>query len=318
MDSVALCASVRIEQANSPPEWLHLIPTGEAITNDGRGPYRILDPQSVITASMAHGKLPLDENHATDLAAPNGGAAPARGWIEELQHRADGIWGRVTWTAEAVRTGLHHAYRGVSPVIVHLKDGTITKILRASLTNTPNFQGLKSLHSVDRLGLADLTVAERHVVDLLGLDPALFLNRRTEERDGAVARQSSSSCPNQEGLRPSDLEVIQALGLDPQAYTDTKSQTTEKALHQMDPIAFRMTLIKVLDLPEASDDPMIIAKVKELVKRYTGKDVAMMSVEGQARDLATGATLYQAKMAAEGITIDYATAVRAVKNGRTF
>lgn len=48
-----------------------------------------------IRASMAAGKLPVDECHATDKAAPDGRQAPARGWIVQMEVRADGLWGRV-------------------------------------------------------------------------------------------------------------------------------------------------------------------------------------------------------------------------------
>jgi hypothetical protein len=61
---------------------------GTARTNDGRGPYRVVSPQSIISASMGGAKkLPLDEAHATDKGALLGLAHPARGWIVELQSR---------------------------------------------------------------------------------------------------------------------------------------------------------------------------------------------------------------------------------------
>jgi phage I-like protein len=147
MSDLALCAAISIEGGDQPPEWLHLLPAGEVRTQDGRGPYRVSDPRALITASMAAGKLVLDENHATDLAAPKGLPAPARGWIVQLQHRSDGIWGRVEWTEQARRTRTWRSYRGVSPVIAHRKDGTVLTIARASLTNTPNLTGLTALHA---------------------------------------------------------------------------------------------------------------------------------------------------------------------------
>ncbi|WP_326523955.1 phage protease [Sphingomonas sp.] len=145
-DEIALCAAIQITDHGPAPRWVHLLPTGAVNTRDGRGPYRIPDPTAVITASMPAGrKLVLDENHATDLAAPRGGAAPAHGWITELQARGDGIWGRVDWVDPESR--IWKRYNGVSPVIAHRKDGTILQVLRASLTNTPNLAGLNSLHS---------------------------------------------------------------------------------------------------------------------------------------------------------------------------
>ncbi|MFD1787747.1 phage protease [Sphingomonas floccifaciens] len=145
--SIALCAANEIGHSGSIiPQWLHLIPSGAIRTNDGRGPYRLDNPQELIAASLGRGeKLVLDVNHATDLAAPKGGAAPAHGWIVELQSRNDGVWGRVDWVDPSAAMWRH--YRGVSPVIAHKRDGAITKLLRASLTNLPNFSGLHSLHS---------------------------------------------------------------------------------------------------------------------------------------------------------------------------
>lgn len=144
--ALALCAAISIDTSdNQVPEWVHLLPAGEIRTEDGRGPYRVTDIPALMAASMAGGKLVLDENHATDLVAPRGGSAPARAWIIELQARADGVWGKVAWTPEG--RALAAGYRGISPAIVHRKDGTVLSIARASLTNTPNFRGLTSLHS---------------------------------------------------------------------------------------------------------------------------------------------------------------------------
>lgn len=145
--AVALCASVEFA-GDGVPDWVHLLPAGEIRTGDGRGPYRIADMAALCAASLAQGeKLVLDENHATDLAAPRGESAPARGWIVELQARQDGVWGKIEWTAIGRRLVGSRAYRGISPVITHLRDGTVTGLLRASLVNKPNLRGLTALHS---------------------------------------------------------------------------------------------------------------------------------------------------------------------------
>ncbi|WP_211325867.1 phage protease [Hephaestia caeni] len=164
--SLALCAAQPIADGDSAPEWLHLLPAGAVATIDGRGPYRVPDASALMAASLPAGeKIVLDENHATDLAAPNGGAAPARGWIVELQQRAGGIWGRVEWTGAGRKLAEDKAYRGVSPVIAYRKDGVITRILRASLTNTPNLKGLVALHQEENL--MDL---KARLIEALGLD----------------------------------------------------------------------------------------------------------------------------------------------------
>ncbi|CAN5129842.1 hypothetical protein BH10PSE8_BH10PSE8_01000 [soil metagenome] len=133
--------------AGQAPEWVHLMPVGTFSGADGRGPYALKDAAAVITASMTAGKLAIDENHSIDKAAPEGRPAPARGWIVEMEARADGIWGRVDWTGEGKRLVDDHAYRGISPVFVSAKaGGAVVKILRAALTNDPNLT-LTTLHS---------------------------------------------------------------------------------------------------------------------------------------------------------------------------
>ena len=132
------------------PEWIHLLPTasGSIATDDARGPYRITDAEAVIQASFAEtDRLPIDQDHATDLAAPKGLPAPARGWIVAMEARADGIWGRVEWTGEGARLVADRAYRAISPVILHDKAKTVFAVLRASLVNRPNFKGLVALNS---------------------------------------------------------------------------------------------------------------------------------------------------------------------------
>jgi phage I-like protein len=144
---IALCASQVLPDGDA-PEWIHLLPAGDLRTGDGRGPYRVAAAADLIAASIhsANDRLVLDENHSTDLAAPKGEPAPARGWIVDLQSRADGIWGKVEWTGAGRALMADKAYRGVSPVIAHSKDGTVTAILRASLVNRPNLKGLTTLH----------------------------------------------------------------------------------------------------------------------------------------------------------------------------
>lgn len=133
--------------AGTAPEWIHLIPAGvEIMTQDNRGPYRVVDPQSVVASLKPGEKLPIDENHAIDWAAPRGEPSPARGYIVELQARNDGIWGRVDWTEAGRSLMADRAYLGISPAIVHDGAKAILGVARASLTNKPNLRGLTSLH----------------------------------------------------------------------------------------------------------------------------------------------------------------------------
>jgi phage I-like protein len=137
-----------------PPEWIMLFPAGAINTVDGRGPYRVSDLDALAAASLAAGeRLPIDQDHATDLAAPNGGPAPARGWIVELAARDGALWGRVEWTGTGRELLTERAYRHISPAFLHGADGEVSRLLRASLTNNPNLRGLAALNQEGRMDL---------------------------------------------------------------------------------------------------------------------------------------------------------------------
>jgi phage I-like protein len=187
---------IALNADGSVQDWIMLLPAGNAgviTTVDGRGPYRIADAGRLASTSLqaAGGQFPIDENHATDLAAPKGGAAPARGWAVELQARADGIYGRVEWTKSGAALMGDRAYRFISPVFTHDRAGNVTGLLRASLTNTPNLRGMAALHAENNMDL----LAELR--KLLGLgddaDEAAIiakiksLNEKPAETETAVA-----------------------------------------------------------------------------------------------------------------------------------
>jgi phage I-like protein len=159
----AYCQAVALPEGGDVPEWVHLVPAGTIETVDGRGPYRLDQPEEIARQSVSEGgRLVLDENHSTDLAAPHGAGSPARGWIVALQARQDGIWGGVEWTETGKAIVGERAYRFISPVINHTKEGVITRILRASLVNRPNLRGLTALASAEVSG-------EKFLSELRGL-----------------------------------------------------------------------------------------------------------------------------------------------------
>lgn len=145
------------------PDWVQLVPAGTFRGADGRGPYRLANPAAVIQASAAADgvRLAIDENHSTDLAAPRGEPAPARGWIVELQARPDGIWGRVEWTESGRALMADRSYRGISPVFETDKSGTVLRLLRAALTNNPNLPQLATLHQQGHT--MDLAIMRSHL-----------------------------------------------------------------------------------------------------------------------------------------------------------
>jgi phage I-like protein len=124
------------------PSPIELIPAGETIQGrDGRK-WRNGDPKKVILNSTARlSKLVIDENHATDLSAPKGGASPAMGWMTNL-HTGEGgsIWADVEWTKRGAEAVLNKEYSFISPVFLYDDKNEITVVLRAALTNSPNLQ----------------------------------------------------------------------------------------------------------------------------------------------------------------------------------
>ncbi|MCR5855987.1 phage protease [Mesorhizobium sp. J428] len=205
---LALCAAFPLPafEDDKIPEWINLLPAGAIITTvDGRGPYKVPSAPEVVRASLqqAAGPMVLDENHATDIAAARGESAPARGWIVELDARSDGIWGKVEWTRSGLELMAEKAYRYISPVITHTKDGTVLEIRRASLVNKPNLRGMAALHQENTMDLLTKLLAA------LGLPAAT-----TEEAVIAAvttmhAQQAASSTALQAALSP----IAKAVGL---------------------------------------------------------------------------------------------------------
>ena len=122
------------------PEWVHLLPSGVMHGRDGRS-YDLADPGGLILAFQASGiDLPVDYEHQNDKPeARLKGPVPAAGWIKELQSRADGIWGRVEWTATAAELIGSKAYRFLSPsILYHPKTREIMRLKGAGLVHNPN------------------------------------------------------------------------------------------------------------------------------------------------------------------------------------
>lgn len=179
------------------PDWIMLLPPlqgGKVTTVDGRGPYTVdsLDRLATESLQAAGGKLAIDENHSTDLAAPRGEPAPARGWVDKLEVRDGALWGRVAWTESGKALMSDRAYRGISPVIIHGKTFDVWRIARASLTNKPNLRGMSALHATQEDDMEEFLAKLRAA---LGLDEKADMTAVLEaisklKGDNATALQS--------------------------------------------------------------------------------------------------------------------------------
>jgi phage I-like protein len=95
----------------------------------------------------------VDYDHQAHRAPAVAGRAVAAGWIEPaaLRVEEDGIYGDVEWTATARAELKDRQYRYISPEFGHTKDGRVTRLFTASLTNTPALEmsALASSHGPD-------------------------------------------------------------------------------------------------------------------------------------------------------------------------
>lgn len=350
--AIALCSATSIAfDGDTVPEWIHLIPAGEVRTMDGRGPYRVADAAALMAASLGEGdKLVLDENHATDLAAPRGETAPARGWIVELQNRDTGIWGRVEWTGEGRRLMQDKAYRGISPAISHRKDGVVTRILRASLVNAPNLTGLASLHQE---GHQDMDWKSK-LIELLGLDSeaaddaivAAITEKMKEGGEEAVLQAALAPIAKAVGLpetadAPAVLAGVQRLASSKGDAVTALQSELASVTTQLNSVTEKMkrdTATAYVDgalregrvgLKPVRDEYISMhMEDPERVKRLVGAMPVLNSTQPfENRDpdprgledptlLAAEATKYQKKLADSGQVISFSTAVLAVKEGK--
>ena len=132
------------ESQGEAPAWIHILPAGEFVGRDGRGPYTLGDAHAVIAATIAFAKgadLVVDYEHQTLTAKDHSGPVPAAGWMKEFEARGDGIWARVDWTSAAASALQAREYRYFSPVFDYdARTGEVCRIRIGALTNIPNLQ----------------------------------------------------------------------------------------------------------------------------------------------------------------------------------
>ena len=319
------------------PEWVHLVPAGTFTGVDGRGPYRVKDLAALAAASMKPGRLVVDENHATDLAAPRGHSAPARGWIVEMQARADGLWGRVEWTAAGRALLADRAYRGISPAMaVDKRDKTTVRaVLRASLVNDPNLPlttlpNRKQEPAVDRVKLrASLGLAED--ADEAAILAAAEAARTAISTHAAQLKQIADAAKADKPEVAAIVTVLQARGQDDGAElrkelvalqaklttletaqkTERATAVVDKAIRDGKPIP--KTLRDHYIARHAQDAEAVEKELAGLPSLHAG-GVKNAPADGAAAGgdpvvLAAAAAEYQREQATKGISISTAEAV---------
>lgn len=127
------------------PGRVQLLPAGPVVLGrDGR--QWIFDAESqrlVLSAFTQRGlPLPIDINHSSEFAAPNGGESPAAAWIDGLEVVDDELWGvPVEWTPRGKEAVTNREYRWLSPVFEYdAETRRITRLVSAGMVNNPNLK----------------------------------------------------------------------------------------------------------------------------------------------------------------------------------
>lgn len=140
-------ASLSLALTSTSPNEIQLLPAGYFRAQDGRpeecpeGWYIDASIAATLIAAADDRATPyvLDYEHQTLRAAKNGQPAPASGWFKQLEWReGEGLFATgVDWTATAASHIEAKEYRFISPVFLYDKEGRVTSLINAALTNTP-------------------------------------------------------------------------------------------------------------------------------------------------------------------------------------
>lgn len=182
---------------DSIPNWVNLLPPGpDLVARDGRN--WTYDPAQVIAAFLASGgPLPIDYEHAQDILAPKGEAAPAVGWIVEMTERGNALWGKVEWTKRGAASVSSREYRFVSAAMKTDAQNRVLALAGAALVNRPALHVapifLKEAGTYDQQRAAELA---RQATDYQAQQAALGRNITLIEAVAAVAGEASDLSRN--------------------------------------------------------------------------------------------------------------------------
>lgn len=148
----------------APPQWVQLTPRGRAFTRDGRE--FVFDPEHLAAQFAAGGlRLPIDFEHEGEFTRTLG-AKPARAWIEQVEARPEGLFGRVDWLADAITALKAKAYRYISPTFWFEADGITARMMKAAALVASPALGMPSLASASH---EQDTTMDKTVLAQLGL-----------------------------------------------------------------------------------------------------------------------------------------------------
>ncbi len=158
------------------PAWLLLVPAGRFAGRDGRTWINSQPDQVVAAFNASQRDIVVDLEHAAELKAPKGEAAPAQAWITALENRDGAIWGQVDYTEPGRALIESRQYRYYSPAFHFDSEGVIWSMASVGLTNKHNLY----LPALNHQGDPAMKLA-------LAIALALGLNHETATEDDAVA-----------------------------------------------------------------------------------------------------------------------------------
>jgi sulfur carrier protein ThiS len=165
-------------QAATPPEWIQLTPRGAVTARDGR-PF-VFDPET-LAATFAEGglKIPVDFEHESEFTVTLG-AKPARAWIEVVEARPEGLFGKVDWLPDAVAALAAKSYRYISPTFYLADDRKTARLIKAAALVSAPALGMPAVASAQtrdssmlkdllaQLGLAETASATDAIAAITG------------------------------------------------------------------------------------------------------------------------------------------------------
>lgn len=146
MNGPATTASCRVgialaEKPGDVPSEILVFPVGRIEGRDGRWWINDQPHLIVLDFEMQGVDLPIDYEHGSELAEPNGQPMPAAGWIKGLEVRDGELWARVQWTERARQMIEAGEYRYLSPTFFFDPDSmAIVGLSSIALVNQPNFR----------------------------------------------------------------------------------------------------------------------------------------------------------------------------------
>ncbi len=242
--------------------------------------------------------LVIDYHHASILAPAGGATAPAAGWIQKMELRAEGteLWGRVQWTTDAANAVAERRFRYLSPVFRFNAPDRVTGeptpmiIHSVGLTNTPFLTELPSLNEAGATdGAGEVPIAEGgdhmslldSLAEALGLEPDRVASRiglpprgddpeqtgRFEDEQVAGAllanadRVQELEAQLEESAPPVSPAVANALGVPPEA---DETEVKAALIGLKAPGAALEPVRSALGLPESATRSDILNSIAEL------------------------------------------------------